>query len=182
MSFPILTELNTQGKKAIAYMKSKQYKVRALNIVYFEGLDADDMKTVNEDRLDFWNDVRAVIRDNGDVLMSCSATTEPGRYYRLNRMNPDGAAQLAFGQYLDAWMLGRLGNMAPRTYKMPLFNVAILQYIEMIMKMVLEQGIRFILAMTFISINTLLLTHLKLSADGELGVLLVNIPVLMQHL
>jgi hypothetical protein len=110
MSFPILTELNTQGKKAIAYMKSKQYKVRALNIVYFEGLDADDMKTVNEDRLDFWNDVRAVIRDNGDVLMSCSATTEPGRYYRLNRMNPDGAAQLAFGQYLDAWKIGKHGT------------------------------------------------------------------------
>jgi hypothetical protein len=106
MSFPILTELNSQGKKAIKYMESKGYKVRALNIVYFEGLDADDMKTVNDDRLDYWNDVRAVIRNNGDVLMSCSATTEPGRYYRLNRMNPGGAAQLAFGQYLDAWEIG----------------------------------------------------------------------------
>jgi hypothetical protein len=106
MTFPILTELNTQGKKAIAYMKAKKYKVRALNIVYFEGLDADDMMTVNEDRLDFWNDIRSVIRDNGDVLMSCSATTEPGRYWRLNRMNPDGAAQLAFGQYLDCWEIG----------------------------------------------------------------------------
>jgi hypothetical protein len=110
MTFPILTELNAQGKKAIAYMKSKQYKVRALNIVYFEGLDADDMKTVNDDRLDFWNDVRSVIRDNGDVLMCCSATTEPGRYYRLNRMNPGGAAQLAFGQYLDAWEIGIHGT------------------------------------------------------------------------
>jgi hypothetical protein len=113
MSFPILTELNTQGKKAIAYMKSKQYKVRALNIVYFEGLDADDMETVNDDRLDFWNDVRAIIRDNGDVLMSCSATTEPGRYWRLNRMNPDGAAQLAFGQYLDSWKIGIHGTDRP---------------------------------------------------------------------
>lgn len=106
MSFPILTELNIQGKKAIKYMESKGYKVRALNIVYFEGLDADDMKTVNDDRLDYWNDTRTIIRNNGDVLMSCSATTEPGRYYRLNRMNPSGAAQLAFGQYLDAWQIG----------------------------------------------------------------------------
>jgi hypothetical protein len=108
MSFPILSELNAQGKKVIAYMKSKQYKVRALNIVYFEGLDADDMMTVNDDVLDHWNDVRAVIRDNGDVLMSCTATTEPGRFYRLkeNRLNPQGAAQLAFGQYLNAWEIG----------------------------------------------------------------------------
>jgi hypothetical protein len=108
MSFPILTELNTQGKKAIAYMKAEKYKIRALNIVYFEGLDADDMKTVNNDRIDYWNDIRAIISDAGDVFMSATATTEPGWYYRTveNRLNPNGAAQLAFGQYLDAWKIG----------------------------------------------------------------------------
>jgi hypothetical protein len=107
MSFSILTELNIQGKKAIEYMKSKGYKISPLNIVYFEGLDADDMKTVNDDRIDYWNDIRSIISNTGDVFMSATATTEPGWFYRLNRLNPAGAAQLAFGQYLDAWELGK---------------------------------------------------------------------------
>jgi hypothetical protein len=110
MEFPILTELTTQGKKAIAYMKSNGYKISPLNIVYFEGLDADDMKTVNDDRIDYWNDVRSIISNAGDVLLSTPATTEPSRYVRLNRCVPNGAAQIAFGQYLDAWMIGTHGT------------------------------------------------------------------------
>jgi hypothetical protein len=106
MSFPILAELTTQGKKTIKYMEAKGYKIRPLNIVYFEGLDADDLKTVNSDRIDYWNDIRAVISNTGDVLMSATATTEPGWYYRKNRLNVGGAAQLAFGQHLDAWEIG----------------------------------------------------------------------------
>jgi hypothetical protein len=39
--------------------------------------------------------------------MSCFATKESGRYYWLNCMNPDGATQLAFGQYLNAWEISR---------------------------------------------------------------------------
>ena len=105
MSFPIMTELNLQGKKAIAYMKAKGYKIRALNIVYFEGIDPD-LQTINSDRIDHWNDVRSIISDKGDVLLACAATTEPGWYYRLNRLNSDGAAQLAFGQYLECWQIG----------------------------------------------------------------------------
>lgn len=104
--FPAISELQPQGKKAIAYMRSKSFKVRALNIVYFEGLDADDIATVNSDRIDYWNDVRSVITNTGDVILAATATTEPGWYYRRNRMNPGGAAQLAFGQYLDAWRIG----------------------------------------------------------------------------
>ncbi len=106
MGFPILEELQPQGKKAIAYMKSKGYKVRALNIVYFEGIDTD-LVTVNPDRLDIWNDVRTIISNQGDVLMSSLATTEPGAYYTHNRMNPLGAFRIAFGQHLDAWELGK---------------------------------------------------------------------------
>ncbi|MGL4619158.1 MAG: hypothetical protein ACRCZS_08880 [Chroococcidiopsis sp.] len=105
--FPAISELQPQGKKAIAYMRSKGYKIRAWNIVYFEGLDADDLVTVNSDRIDYWNDVRSVITDDGDVILAATATTEPGWYYRLNRMNPKGAAQLAFGQYLDCWRIGK---------------------------------------------------------------------------
>jgi hypothetical protein len=88
-------------------MQSKGYKIRALNIVYFEGLLADDLTTVNADQVDEWNDVRAIIGSDGRVYMSATATTEPGWYYRRNRMNPGGAAQVAFGQYLDCWRLGK---------------------------------------------------------------------------
>lgn len=105
MAFSILAELGEQGDKTIRYMQSKGYKIRALNIVYFEGINTD-LVTVNSDTIDLWNDVRAIVSNTGDVLMCASATTEPGWYYRQNPMNPDGAAQLAFGQYLDCWQIG----------------------------------------------------------------------------
>jgi hypothetical protein len=105
MSFAKIPELKPQGEKAIAYMKARGYKIRALNIVYFEGINPD-LQTVNSDSIDAWNDVRSIIANNGDVLMACAATTEPGWYYRQNPMNDGGAAQLAFGQYLDAWQIG----------------------------------------------------------------------------
>ncbi len=105
MGFATLKELNLQGQKTIAYMKAQGYKVRALNIVYFEGINCD-LQTVNSDKIDFWNDVRSIVTDKGDVLLCCAATTEPGWYYRNNPMNDGGAAQLAFGQHLDAWRIG----------------------------------------------------------------------------
>jgi hypothetical protein len=105
MGFVTLPELKLQGQKAIAFMKARNYKIRALNIIYFEGIDCD-LQTVNSDRIDGWNDVRAVVSNTGDVLLCCAATTEPGWYYRNNPMNDGGAAQLAFGQYLDAWRIG----------------------------------------------------------------------------
>lgn len=87
-------------------MKSLGYKIRALNIVYFEGLNAEDMATPNEDRIDSWNDVRSIVGNDGRVYLCATATTEPGWYYRQNRMNPGGAAQVAFDQYLDCWEIG----------------------------------------------------------------------------
>lgn len=87
-------------------MRAKGYNIRALNIVYLEGIDTD-LVIVNKDRLDEWNDTRCIISNKGDVLMACSATTEPGAYYTYNRMNPGGAARIAFGQYLDCWKLGK---------------------------------------------------------------------------
>jgi hypothetical protein len=105
MSYQSIPALKHAGLKTLAYMQSKGARIRALNIVYFEGIDPD-LATVNSDRVDYWNDVRSVITDDGDVIMSSIATTEPGWYYRLNRLNTNGAAQLAFGQYLDAWEIG----------------------------------------------------------------------------
>jgi hypothetical protein len=106
MGFATLPELKLQGQKTIDYMLAYGYKVRALNIVYFEGINTD-LQTVNSDRIDEWNDVRSIVSKTGDVLLCCLATSEPGWYYRQNPMNGDGAAQLAFGQHLDGWQIGK---------------------------------------------------------------------------
>lgn len=92
------------GKKVISYMRAKGYEVRAVNLVGIEGMNADG--SLNSDQLDLWNDVVLVIRDTGEILVSAVATTEPGRYYTKNRMNPRGAARLAIGQHKDAWAFG----------------------------------------------------------------------------
>jgi hypothetical protein len=109
VSFATLPKLKPYGVKAISFMKAYGYKVRALNIIYFEGINTD-LDTVNSDKIDGWNDVRSIISNTGDVLLACAATTEPGWYYRYNPMNGGGAAQLAFGQHLDAWQIGKHYN------------------------------------------------------------------------
>lgn len=106
MAFPTIPELKSLGIKTIAYMVAKGYKIRALNIVYFEGIDTD-LVTLNDDRLDGWNDVRSVISNKGEVLLACQATTEPGKFYTYNRMNPDGAFRITIGQHTDCWRLGK---------------------------------------------------------------------------
>ena len=106
MAFDKIPELKPLGCKAIAYMRDKKYKVRALNIIYFEGMDTD-LVTVNSDKIDGWNDVRSIITDDGDVLLACQATTGPGKYYTYNRLNPDGAFIITLGQHLDCWQLGK---------------------------------------------------------------------------
>lgn len=94
-----------QGKKLLAYMKAKGYRIWAINLVYLEDCNADTWQPV-AGKLDAWDDCRILIRAGGEVLLSCEATTEPGRYYTTNRMNPKGAARLALGQHQDAWCLG----------------------------------------------------------------------------
>jgi hypothetical protein len=100
------------GKKIIQYMAAQKYKIRALNIVYIEGVDPDSF-ALNPDRMDEWNDVRMIIRDDGDMLVCASATTEPGAHYTYNPMNAAGAARIAFGQYLDCWEVGIHGAAFP---------------------------------------------------------------------
>lgn len=105
MGFPVLTELQPQGEKLIRYMKAKGYTILALNIVNIEGMDTD-LKTLNDDAPDEWNDARVIVSDNGDVLMSSVGTSEPGNFYTYNPMNVDGCARLAFGQHVEKWQLG----------------------------------------------------------------------------
>jgi hypothetical protein len=101
------------GNQILKYMAAQKYRIRALNIVYIEGVDPDTF-AVNSDRLNDWNDVRMIIRESdGNMLLCASATTEPGSYYTYSPMNPGGAARIAFGQYLDAWQVGIHGAAFP---------------------------------------------------------------------
>ena len=104
-NFLPIKDMDNVGKKAIRYLKSKGYKVSDKNIIYFGGLNTD-LETANQNLINYWNDVRTVVTADGDVLVSCSATIDAGWFYRNNPMNPNGCAQIAYGQYLQAWEFG----------------------------------------------------------------------------
>jgi hypothetical protein len=79
-----------------------------LNIVYVEGMDDDG--TPNVDAPNVFNDLRVVLRVNRagtpEIEELWEATTEPGKHYTLiEKLDPRGAARIAFGQY-KAWSVG----------------------------------------------------------------------------
>lgn len=96
---------NLPGKKLLEFLKSRQFRVRAVNLIYLVGASADDWSPI-PNVMDGWNDVRIVVRNSGEVLGSWQATTDPGHHYTYNPMNPKGAAILALGQHQDAWCIG----------------------------------------------------------------------------
>ena len=73
-----------------------------INIVYIEGVNSKDWNP-NSDALDEWNDVRVVLSGKGELLLNAVATTEPGRHYRVNPLNNEGAAVIEFGYHKDVW-------------------------------------------------------------------------------
>lgn len=89
-----------------------------LNIVYVEGIDADG--TPNTDAPNVFNDLRVVLRvnraGNAEIVASWEATSEPGRYYVMNPLDPHGAARIAFGQY-KAWSVGMHMNGRPSAHE-----------------------------------------------------------------
>ncbi|MBR8827527.1 MAG: peptidoglycan-binding protein [Gomphosphaeria aponina SAG 52.96 = DSM 107014] len=108
---------NSLASRIIKYMKQKNYvialKPKEYNIVYVEGMNPDGK--LNADEPDHFNDVRIVIEfDQGQpkIIGIWEATTEPGKYYTVNPMNPKGAARIEFGQY-KAWQVGTHGNAEP---------------------------------------------------------------------
>lgn len=98
------------ASRIVKYMLSKQYYVavgeKRYNIVYLEGADKNGVP--NSDTFNEWNDRRLVIEIvNGVPIIvgNWKATSEPGRKYTQNPMNPGGAFRIAFGQY-QAWQVG----------------------------------------------------------------------------
>ena len=93
------------GLRILEYMQSKNYEIKDLNIIYIEGVNPDTF-ALNSDTENYWNDTRNLILEDGTVVMSAQATTEPGTYYTDNPLNPKGAARIAFGHYKEAWAFG----------------------------------------------------------------------------
>lgn len=97
--------------KILAAMTVRNYEIARgageVNIVYLEGANADG--TPNGNTPDQFNDRRIVIshREDGTpyIAGNWDATTEPGRKYTLDPLNPRGAARIAFGQH-KAWTVG----------------------------------------------------------------------------
>ena len=109
--FPLRTPDSLAGRLVRAMQKGGHWVGRhpdCLNIVYVEGMDEDG--TPNVDAPNVFNDLRAVLRVNRagtpEIEELWEATTEPGKHYTLiERLDPRGAARIAFGQY-KAWSVG----------------------------------------------------------------------------
>lgn len=107
MDAPVVSDL---AHLVVAAMERKGYQVGRgpgeLNIVYVEGMNPDG--TANNDEANKWNDLRLLIKFEGGqpkIIGKWAATTEPGRYYTENPVNPSGCARIAFGQYAS-WQVG----------------------------------------------------------------------------
>ena len=109
--FPLRTSDSLAGRIVRAMERAGHWLSRhpdCINIVYVEGMDADG--TPNTDAPNVFNDVRLVLQVNRagtpEITELWEATTEPGRYYTLvEKLDPRGAARIAFGQY-KAWSVG----------------------------------------------------------------------------
>lgn len=102
------------ASRIVKHMVSLGYFVargeRLYNIVYVEGVNADG--TLNDDAHNYFNDRSLIIEIVGGkpiIRFNAPATTEPGRFYTQNPMNPSGAFRIAFGQY-KAWKIGLHGT------------------------------------------------------------------------
>jgi len=109
--FPVRTPDSLAGRIARAVRAGGHWLCRhpdAVNIVYVEGMDPDGAP--NTDAPNVFNDLRLALRVNRagtpEIVEAWEATSEPGRHYTLiERLDPRGAARIAFGQY-KAWSVG----------------------------------------------------------------------------
>lgn len=102
---------NTPASIIINYCIKQGYKLYTspdkVNIIYLEGCNVDF--TFNTDAPNYFNDLRLIIKfiDNEPtIVFKSTATTEPGRKYTIHPLNPNGAFRIAFGQHLNAWIVG----------------------------------------------------------------------------
>ncbi len=109
--FPLKTPRSLAGRLVSAMLAAGHWVARhpsCVNVVYVEGMDASG--AANDDAPNVFNDLRVVLRvgraGNPRIVGSWDATTEPGKYYTaVEKIDPRGAARIAFGQY-KAWSVG----------------------------------------------------------------------------
>jgi len=109
--FPLRTSTTFAGRIARAMEGQGHWVCRhpnSVNIVYVEGMNADG--TPNDDAPNEFNDLRLIVSvnrsGNPQIVEAWEGTTEPGRYYTLvEKLDPRGAARIAFGQY-KSWSVG----------------------------------------------------------------------------
>jgi len=108
--FPIRRGADFAGRVVQALMAHGYWIARhpdCRNIVYIEGCDPDGRTNGNKPNV--FNDCRVVvsIHKNGAPILhgTWKGTTEPGEYWTIHPMDPNGAARIAFGQY-KAWARG----------------------------------------------------------------------------
>jgi hypothetical protein len=109
--FPLNPAADFAGRLVAAAQQAGYWLCRhpdCVNILYVEGMDSEG--TPNSNAPNEFNDVRVLLRinraGNPDIAGCWDATSEPGRYYVLvNKLDPRGAARIAFGQY-KAWAVG----------------------------------------------------------------------------
>ena len=111
--FPVQTTSDLAGR-IYRYMQTQQMWVALYpgtkNIVYVEGMDPDG--TPNNNQPNWFNDLRLLLTIEAGIakiIGNWEATSEPGKYYTVNPLNPAGAARIAFGQY-KAWAVGKHGG------------------------------------------------------------------------
>ena len=90
-----------------------------LNIVYIEGIDPDGQRNI--DAPNEFNDLRLLLRvnkaGNPEIAGQWEATTEPGTFYtKIQKLDPRGAARIAFGQY-KAWVVGTHNQSKPSAHE-----------------------------------------------------------------
>jgi hypothetical protein len=109
--FPLKPATDFAGRLVAAAQQAGYWLCRhpdCVNILYVEGMDSDG--NANSNAPNEFNDVRVLVRINRagkpDIADCWDATSEPGRYYVLvKKLDPRGAARIAFGQY-KAWAVG----------------------------------------------------------------------------
>lgn len=109
--FPLNAPPTLAGRLVGAMQRAGHWICRhpdCTNVIYVEGMDADG--ALNPNTPNEFNDVRIALRvnraGNPDIAEAWDGTTEPGRHYTLiEKLDPRGAARIAFGQY-KAWSVG----------------------------------------------------------------------------
>lgn len=106
---PVMPKADLAGR-IFRYMRRKGHFFARLpghlNIVYVEGVSKNG--TPNDNRPNAFNDRRIVLTIEDEVPVepgNWAATTEPGKDFTEQPMNPKGAARIAFGQF-KSWRVG----------------------------------------------------------------------------